>query len=146
MDVKTSEFWHSSLHHLSEKEVNDQRKEVLVNGQAPNSVAFSFPENAPLDFVLHSFPGIPKRVVGPRLSSEHVRHALDAERPSLVLEDFAGVPESRPENHPLDVDSDSVDLEKLIIEVFQCYRPAAVAIEASAVRAHVKPRPRARRT
>ena len=128
MDVKTSEFWHSRLHHLLEKEVNDQRKEVLVNGQAPNSVTFSFPKNATLDFVLHGFPGIPKRVVGPRLSSEHVRHALDAERPSLVLEDFEGVPESRPEDHPLDVDSESIDLEKLIIEAFQCYRPASVAI------------------
>ena len=128
MDVKTSEFWHSSLHHSLKKEVNDQRKEVLINGQAPNSVSFSFPENAPLDFVLHSFPGVPKRVVGPRLSSEHVRHALDAERPSLVLEDFEGVPESRPEDHTLDVDSESIDLEKLIIEAFQRYRPASVAI------------------
>ena len=70
----------------------------------------------------------------------------DAERPSFGLKDFEGMPESRPENHPLDVDGDSVDLEKLIIEVFQCNRPAAVAIEASAVRAHVKPRPKARRT
>ena len=52
----------------------------------------------------------------------------DAERPSLGLKDFEGMPESRPENHPLDVDSDSVDLEKLIIEAFQCYRPAPVAI------------------
>ena len=69
-----------------------------------------------------------------------------AKRPSFGPKDFEGMSESRPENHPLDVDSDSVDFEKLIIEVFQCYRPAAVAIEASAVRAHVKPRPRARRT
>ena len=128
MDVKTSEFWHSSLQHLLEKEINDQRNEVLVNGQAPNSVAFSFPENAPLDLVLHRFPGMPKRVVGPRLSNEEVRHALDAERPSLVLEDFEGVPESRPEDHPLDVDSESIDSEKLIIEAFQCCRPASVAI------------------
>ena len=128
MDVKTSEFWHSSLHHSFKKEVNDQGTTALVNGQAPNSVAFSFPENAPLDFVLHSFPGIPKRVVGPRLSSEQVRHALDAERPSLVLEDFEGVPESRPEDHPLDVDSESVVLEKLIIPAFQCYRSAPMAI------------------
>ena len=115
-------------HRLLEKKVNDQRQEVLVNGQTPNSVAFPFPENAPSDFLLHSFPCIPKEVVGPGRSSEEVRHVVDAERPSLVLEDFEGVPESRPEDHPLDVDSESVDLEKLIIEAFQCYRPAPVAI------------------
>jgi hypothetical protein len=115
-------------HRLLEKEVNDQRQEVLVNGQAPNSVAFSFPENAPSDFLLHSFPCIPKGVVGPGRSSEEVRHVVDAERPSLVLEDVEGVPESRPEDHPLDVDGESVDLEKFIIEAFQCYRPAPVAM------------------
>jgi len=53
---------------------------------------------------------------------------VDAERPSLVLEDFEGVPENRPEDHPLDVDGESVDLEKFIIEAFQCYRPAQVAM------------------
>ena len=51
-----------------------------------------------------------------------------AERPSLGLENFEGVRERRPEDHPLDVDSESVDLEKLIIPAFQCYRPAPVAI------------------
>ena len=115
-------------HRLLKKKVNDQRQEVLINGQTPNSVAFSFPENAPLDFVLHSFPGIPKRVVGPRLSSEQVRHALDAERPSLVLEDFEGVPENRPEDHPLDVDGESAGLEEVTIKAFQCCRSAPVAI------------------
>ena len=61
-------------------------------------------------------------------SSEKFRHVVDAERPSLVLEDFEGMPENRPEDHPLDVDSESVDLEKLIIPAFQCYRPAPMAI------------------
>ena len=51
-----------------------------------------------------------------------------AERPSLGLENFEGVRERRPEDHPLDVDSESVDLEKLIIPAFQCYRPAPMAI------------------
>ena len=53
---------------------------------------------------------------------------VDAERPSLVLEDVEGVPESRPEDHPFDVDGESIDLEKFIIEEFQCYRPATVAV------------------
>jgi len=121
-------YYDFDVDYLLEKEINDQRKKVLVNGQAPNSVAFSFPENAPLDLVLHRFPGMPKRVVGPKLSCEHVRHTLDAERPSLVLEDFEGVPESRPEDHTLDVDSEFIDPEKLIIKAFQQYRPASMAI------------------
>jgi len=121
-------YYDFDVDYLLEKEINDQRKKVLVNGQAPNPVSFSFPKNATLSFFLHGFPGIPKRVVGPKLSCEHVRHTLDAERPSLVLEDFEGVPESRPEDHTLDVDSESIDPEKLIIKAFQQYRPASVAI------------------
>jgi hypothetical protein len=121
-------YYDFDVDYLLEKEINDQRKKVLVNGQAPDPVSFAFPKNATLSCFLHGFPGIPKRVVDPRLSSEHVRHTLDAERPSLVLEDFEGVPESRPEDHTLDVDSESIDPEKLIIKAFQQYRPASVAI------------------
>ena len=52
----------------------------------------------------------------------------DAERPSLVLEDVEGVPKNKPENHPFDVDGESIDLEEFIIEEFQCYRPTTVAV------------------
>jgi len=91
-------------------------------------VAFPFPENTPSDFLLHSFPCIPKEVVGPSRSSEKVRHVEDAERPSLVLEDVEGMPKNKPENHPFHVDGESIDLEKFIIEEFQCYRPTTVAV------------------
>ena len=53
---------------------------------------------------------------------------VDAERPSLVLEDVERVSKSRPQDHPFDVDGESSDLEKFIIEEFQCYRPATVAM------------------
>ena len=53
---------------------------------------------------------------------------VDAERPSLVLEDVEGVPKNKPENHPFDVDGESIDLEKFIMEEFQCYRPTTVAV------------------
>ena len=79
-------------------------------------------------------------------SSEKFRHVVDAERPSLVLEDFEGMPENRPEDHPLDLDGESVNLEKFIIEAFQCFRSTTVAIKASADGVNVKPRPRASRT
>jgi len=77
---------------------------------------------------LHSFPCIPKEVVGPSRSPEQVRHVKDAERPSLVPEDVEGVPKNKPENHPFDVDSESIDLEKFTIDKFQCYRPTTVAV------------------
>ena len=77
---------------------------------------------------MHSFPCIPKEVVNPSRSSEKVRHVEDAERPSLVLEDFDGVSESSPKDHPFDIDGESADLEEFIIKAFQCYRPATVAM------------------
>ena len=52
----------------------------------------------------------------------------DAERASLGLENLEGVRERKPEDQPLDVHSESVDREKLIVQALQCYRPAPMAI------------------
>ena len=85
----------------------------------------------------------PKNVVGPGRSSEKIRHVVNAERSSLVLEDYDGVTENIPEDHPFDIGGESINLKKFIIKAFQRCRPTAVALNALAVGIHVEPWPEA---
>ena len=66
---------------------------------------------------------------------------VNAERSSLVLEDYDRVMENIPEDHPFDIGGESINLKKFIIKAFQCCRPTAVALNTLAVGIHVKPWP-----
>ena len=64
---------------------------------------------------------------------------VNAERSSLVLEDYDRVSENIPEDDPFDIGGKSINLKKLIIEPFQRCRPTAVAVNAFAVGTDVEP-------